>query len=57
MAPAPVGVPLVVTARLGDRADQKLWIKATAEGADGVVARAEALFPAVDLERLWLDER
>ena len=50
VGPAPLHVPVRLTARVRDRAGRKLWIEAVGEGPDGVFVRAEALFLSIDPE-------
>lgn len=55
VGPAPMHVPVRITARVRDRSGRKLWVEATGEGPDGVFVRAEALFLAIDLSRFRLE--
>jgi acyl-coenzyme A thioesterase PaaI-like protein len=55
VGPAPMHVPVTITARVRDRSGRKLWVAATGEGPDGVFVRAEALFLAIDLSRFRLE--
>ena len=55
VGPAPMNVPVHITARVRDRSGRKLWVEATGEGPDGVFVRAEALFLAIDLSRFRLE--
>jgi acyl-coenzyme A thioesterase PaaI-like protein len=55
VGPAPMHVPVRITARVRDRSGRKLWVEATGEGPDGVFVRAEALFLTIDLSRFRLE--
>jgi hypothetical protein len=56
VGPAPLHVPVAITARVRDRVGRKLWMEATGEGPDGVFVRAESLFLTIDLEQYRLGE-
>jgi acyl-coenzyme A thioesterase PaaI-like protein len=53
-APTPLGRELLVRARLAHRAGRKITVTATMTAGETLVAQAEALFVALNLERLGL---